>query len=183
MQGLPVLNKALRAAAIGFEPWQEYRLGVLATPWFMNLVLLPRDQAGFAGRVGQKRLVSLPAGQVEFIVGFEEALGWLLSCSLFSPVFEFHDQEAALETARAALTGVLDGAEQTGAEQTGTSKSQMWGIRPDRLPGQELEQKDENAPGGLARPVSRRNFLRGASSTKLSPSGLVAPGLGSKEIP
>ena len=43
MQGVPVQNPALRVQAVGFAPQAdpdggEWLLGVLVTPWFMNLV-------------------------------------------------------------------------------------------------------------------------------------------------
>ncbi|WP_059287489.1 [NiFe]-hydrogenase assembly chaperone HybE [Aquitalea magnusonii] len=47
MQGIPILNPALQVEAIGFQQWggPQGRLwaGVLLTPWFMNLLLLPID--------------------------------------------------------------------------------------------------------------------------------------------
>ena len=53
MQGLPFINAALAVEAVDFRPWNGHWLGVLITPWFMNLVLLPNDQAAWpALRVG-----------------------------------------------------------------------------------------------------------------------------------
>ena len=41
MAGLPMNNPALKVAAVGFQPWAEdYLLGVLITPWAINLVVL-----------------------------------------------------------------------------------------------------------------------------------------------
>ena len=45
MDGLPLLNKALRVQAVGFERWQGQWLGALVTPWFLNLVLVPGQAA------------------------------------------------------------------------------------------------------------------------------------------
>ena len=44
MQGVPLLNAALQVQAVGFAPLADepgVALGVLVTPWFMNLLRLP----------------------------------------------------------------------------------------------------------------------------------------------
>ncbi|HMT93973.1 [NiFe]-hydrogenase assembly chaperone HybE [uncultured Thiothrix sp.] len=104
MQCVPILNASLQVKAIGFKRWQEYRLGILLTPWFMNVVLLPELQDW---QVGSKQLIALPSGEYEFIVGHEIELGFYLSCSLFSPVLEFENQAAAEATAEIALLHLL----------------------------------------------------------------------------
>ncbi|MCU7849425.1 MAG: [NiFe]-hydrogenase assembly chaperone HybE [Candidatus Thiodiazotropha sp. (ex Lucinoma kastoroae)] len=43
MEGLPLLNKALRVEAVSFCEWNGLCLGVLITPWFMNLMLIPDE--------------------------------------------------------------------------------------------------------------------------------------------
>ena len=48
MQGLAFVNPALAVEAIGFAPWSGHWLGVLLTPWFMNLVLAPRESGALA---------------------------------------------------------------------------------------------------------------------------------------
>ncbi|WP_428547390.1 [NiFe]-hydrogenase assembly chaperone HybE [Profundibacter sp.] len=137
MQGVPVMNPALRVAALGFEPLGADRLGVLLTPWFMNLVILPGAAGEWA--TGDKLTRDLPAGRVEFIVTLDEELGPLVMCSLFSPVFEFADQEAALDAGRAALAEVLKAGKDEDVEN-------------------EAEEKDAGP-----RNVSRRAFLRGGA--------------------
>ena len=106
MQGIPILNPNLQVKALGFKRWQHYRLGILLTPWFMNVLLLP-EEAEQALQVGVKRTVALPSGEYEFIVGHETEIGFYLSCSLFSPVFEFENQAAAETTAEIALLNLL----------------------------------------------------------------------------
>src|SRR5512143_3606548 len=39
MQGLPFLNPALQVDAVDFAPWEAFWLGVMITPWFVNLTL------------------------------------------------------------------------------------------------------------------------------------------------
>lgn len=158
MEGVPILNAALSVAAFGFETWQDYHLGVLLTPWFMNLILVPQDQDAFlptAPSVGEKIQIALPAGHVEFIVGYEEGFGHSLSCSLFSPVFEFEDQAAAVETAEAALAEVLKPANDDEAED-----ADMRGIWAGRLPKPDPVEPDAPALN-VPKEVNRRDFLRG----------------------
>ncbi len=158
MEGVPILNAALSVAAFGFEPWQDYHLGVLLTPWFMNLILVPQEQDAFlptAPSVGEKIQIALPAGHVEFIVGYEEGFGHSLSCSLFSPVFEFEDQAAAVETAEAALAEVLKPANDDEAED-----ADMRGIWAGRLPKPDPVEPDAPALN-VPKEVNRRDFLRG----------------------
>jgi [NiFe] hydrogenase assembly HybE family chaperone len=125
MSGLPVCHPGLRVEAIGFAPWHgeghgdghtddhsdggtdlvepPCALGVLVTPWFMNLVCLPIVKAERPEAVGQvlpRRL----AGQVfDFIGAYEPALGSFSACSLFSPMHDFLDAAAARATALAVL--------------------------------------------------------------------------------
>jgi [NiFe] hydrogenase assembly HybE family chaperone len=104
MAGVPLLNSALRVEAVCFVNWRENWLGILITPWFMNLILLPRAGQAWPGLVtGQHVVHAFPSGEYDFIVGQEAALGPYQSCSLFSPMFEFPDQTHARATAQAAL--------------------------------------------------------------------------------
>ncbi len=121
MAGLPMVNERVRVAAFGFERVDNWHVGVMLTPWFMNLMLLPAEDAPAAhamiGAIGDTQRMTLPAGRVDCIVGGEEGIGRWLACSLFSPVFEFADHAAAAETARAALRALLtpEGSEPAGA--------------------------------------------------------------------
>jgi [NiFe] hydrogenase assembly HybE family chaperone len=117
MSDLPVFNSHLSVECVGFESpsaaeLEGYAMGVLVTPWCMNLMLLPvspTSRFGDDGRgalIGDKQLITMPSGVYEFISADNEALGRYLSCSLFSPMFEFSDQKHAVETAKAALEAV-----------------------------------------------------------------------------
>lgn len=109
MQGLPMLNPALHVRALGFRHWQGHWLGVLLTPWFMNLVLMPRRPELWPG-IGERetRHHVFPAGVFEFIGAHDAELGDYQACSLFSPMFEFADQAGAQATALAALEALFD---------------------------------------------------------------------------
>ncbi len=132
MADVPLLNDALRVQAVGFRDVDDANLGVLITPWFMNLMRMPAE-GDDVGSPGEKRFVDLPAGRFEFIAGEEADIGTYQMCSLFSPVFEFADQATAVATAEAVMAQVM-------------------------TPAAETEGSDDAA--GRAR-VSRRGLLRG----------------------
>ncbi len=112
MADVPILNPALQVRTVGFRPWQDHWLGVLITPWFMNLMLLPRLAERWPPSAeGESRPIVLPAGVFEFIGARDKELGPWLACSLFSPMFEFHDMAGAEATALAVLQGLFDGPE------------------------------------------------------------------------
>ncbi len=103
MVDVPILNSMLRVQAVDFQLFQQTWIGVLITPWFMNLLYLRDDN----NIVGSKTAHLFPAGQFEFIVSYEKELGFYQSCSLYSPMFDFAQQEIAVQTAQAALQELL----------------------------------------------------------------------------
>ena len=109
MRDMPMLNPALRVEAVGFRPWSDHWLGILVTPWFMNLVLMPRVAAKWPA-IGEResRHYVFPAGVFEFIGSRDAALGDYQACSLFSPMFEFANPQEAHDTAVAALGSLFD---------------------------------------------------------------------------
>jgi [NiFe] hydrogenase assembly HybE family chaperone len=146
MAGLPFVNEALRVELVGLRRWRGLWLGVLVTPWFMNLLLLPGDGAAEgeevparwpAVRTGDYAQFAFPAGVMSFLAGREGEVGEYLSCSLFSPVFEFAGHDVARQTAEACLTALFDPAAAGGGSPA--------------EPAQEAQTAS----------VSKRDFLRG----------------------
>jgi len=117
MQGIPLLNPKIQVQAVGFEAVQPAAaldaaasdsapaaaVGVLITPWFMNLVWLPLQALDQSGGVGCKMPRYVGPECFEFIGAHESGFGSYASCSLFSPVFEFYNQQAVLDTAKVVL--------------------------------------------------------------------------------
>jgi [NiFe] hydrogenase assembly HybE family chaperone len=108
LDGVPVCNPRLQVAAVGFEPLpgSDGSLGVLLTPWFMNLLWLPDPvcAAAPALAVGQLRRRVVGPETFDFIGAHEPGFGAFESCSLFSPMFEFDSQASARATAEAVLS-------------------------------------------------------------------------------
>ena len=147
MAGLGFVEPALRVEAVRFAPWQAHWLGVLVTPWFMNLMLAPRDARRWQPlRLGAKRRFEFPAGDYEFIGAHDPACGEFPMCSLFSPVCEFADHAQAVEVAQLALAALFDPGN---AEDAPAAEA-----LPAEPAGPTLGER-------LAEPLSRRALLRG----------------------
>jgi [NiFe] hydrogenase assembly HybE family chaperone len=108
MAGVPLLHPRLAVQAVGFEPEPGdtgLALGVLITPWFMNLMRLPftAEAAQALPAPGEHAAITLAGHSLEFIGAHEDRVGRYALCSLFSPMAEFADQAAAVATAREVL--------------------------------------------------------------------------------
>jgi [NiFe] hydrogenase assembly HybE family chaperone len=129
MAGLPLCHPGLQVEALGFEPLRQadavasgllcaddlqarglwlppLAIGVLVTPWCMNLVSLPIEREDTPQRVGRNHRLVLGGHVLSFIGAHEPALGSFGACSLFSPMQDFADALAARETALAVLDGL-----------------------------------------------------------------------------
>ncbi len=105
MAGLPLNNPALRVQAVGFRLQDDgYLVGVLITPWAINLVMLATTPSRELYLAPDKRHTwDFPSGSYEFMGGEEPECGAYQFCSLFSPAFEFCDHASAVETAIAIM--------------------------------------------------------------------------------
>lgn len=131
MAGLPLNNPALAVEACGFRLWNGLWLGVLVTPWAINLMLLPGGNPAFR-RLGpdRRQAWAFPSGEYAFHGAEEEQLGPYQTCSLFSPAFEFAGQDAARAAAAAALAALLAPPETQGARPL-SRRAFLRGLRPD----------------------------------------------------
>ncbi|MCL4186805.1 MAG: [NiFe]-hydrogenase assembly chaperone HybE [Rhodobacteraceae bacterium] len=109
MRDLPLYNPALAVEAWGFRPLAAEGLaGVLISPWFMNLVLLPLVAEPIEpARWGQARRVELPAGEQTFRYAGDTGLGAIWTASLHSPMEVFRSQAQARAEARLRLQSAL----------------------------------------------------------------------------
>lgn len=103
MADLPICNAALSVEAVGFERTpQGHWAGVMITPWAINLLCLPGQEAGWPALAAcSKHYWRFASGDYEFTVAEEGRIGNYHLCSLFSPAFEFPSQEQARLTALA----------------------------------------------------------------------------------
>lgn len=103
MAGVPICHPGLRVQAIDFQASDGGVVGILVTPWFMNLLWLPLDPEDGALPVGASQVRSIGAARFPFIGAHEESCGRYEACSLFSPMADFEDHAAAEATARSVL--------------------------------------------------------------------------------
>lgn len=103
MAGLPLCNPRLAVATVGFVPWEDASVGVLVTPWSINLVALSADPQALRLAVDTRQRWRFPSGEYDLMGGEEVECGAFQFCSLFSPVLEFSDQAAAEAVARAVM--------------------------------------------------------------------------------
>ena len=108
MRDLPIVNDALRVEAVGFRELAEHQFGVLITPWFINLVLLPGTDRWEDRAQGSVCKIELPGGKVDFTVAHDEMLGTSLSAALFGTVQDFPDQALARDIASESLRLLFD---------------------------------------------------------------------------
>ena len=74
----------------------------------MNLLLLPEPESTWQTQApGSKFSRTFPYGVFEFTMANEAQFGVYAVCSLFSPMFQFEGQAAAVAAAKAALQGLL----------------------------------------------------------------------------
>jgi [NiFe] hydrogenase assembly HybE family chaperone len=106
MRDLPIYNDVLAVEAIGFAAADDAISGILITPWFMNLMLLPSDGSLATRALGSTFSHAFPIGAFDFTVGDLDGLGRIAGCSLFSPMFEFADMAAARANAEAAIAEI-----------------------------------------------------------------------------
>ena len=136
------VNPLLSCASIGFTRCQGDWLGVVITPWFMDLVLLPGG-GNLWGDIpaGQRRYVELPHGTVAFTAAEDTCLGAYQHASLVATVASLPDMAAAVALANQVMLGICGDAIRDAAPPT---------ARPDAGAG---------SPEGPGVP-SRRGFLR-----------------------
>lgn len=106
MMGMSLVNPALAVEAIGFRRVAAASVGVVITPWAMNLLRFPDNDVLTEGSRGSR---PLPVGMVDFVGAQEEDLGAFESASLFSPMFEFSEQAVARAVAFEVMRNVLGG--------------------------------------------------------------------------
>ena len=107
MRDLPIFNDKLGVEAVGFRRFNGAIVGIMVTPWFMNVIASLDEEAFPAREPGSTLQISFPAGEIELAVSDVAAAGRIASCSLFSPMFQFDDMPVACATAAAALEALM----------------------------------------------------------------------------
>ena len=108
MHDMPFVNPALSVAVIGFVREQGDWLGVVVTPWFINLFLFSGG-GDLWGDIpaGERRYLSLPSGNLQFIADDDPDLGPYQYCPLIAPVSSVPDMATARQAAIDAMATVM----------------------------------------------------------------------------
>jgi [NiFe] hydrogenase assembly HybE family chaperone len=104
----PPVNATLSCRALGFARYRGDWLGVVITPWFVDLYLLPGG-GELWGDIpsGQRRYVELPRGTVPFTAADNPQIGPYQYSPLISPVSVLPDMTAAIKLANDVLSGIF----------------------------------------------------------------------------
>ena len=148
--GIPFSNPRLTVDGVGFRDFEGQQVGVLITPWCMNLVVLedeefcaaesadPSDQEPADAFAEEKRSFRFPGGEYEFVRAILENIPRHHALALFTSVEAFPDMPTARAVAEETLRRLLAPA-------------------ADDAPGDRSEAGEDAL---AARPVSRRTLLR-----------------------
>jgi [NiFe] hydrogenase assembly HybE family chaperone len=108
MRDLPFYNDRLDVEAVGFRDWESHRLGILITPWFINLVLLPGTADDWSAlRQGDQSDWHLPAETIRFTASCPDDGDVYLTAPVFTNVIGVPDHEAAKAIAQQVLESLL----------------------------------------------------------------------------
>ena len=111
LKGMPIYNPTLAVEAVGFRSIQGREAGVMVTPWFMNLTVLPSaEDLKVWTRNGTVRL-AFPSGAYDFLVSELPDFGLIATCPLFSQMADFTDHEAAQVAALSAAEALFQAEE------------------------------------------------------------------------
>lgn len=157
MQDIPLLNPALQVQTIGFQPYQDRTIGILITPWMMNLMLLPAEDEDWSDlQLGDKLHHRFPANEFRFMVNQIDGIGICQTHSLHSPMHEFMNQEHAVAAAEGFMQTLMVEVENP---DTDPHDEELLGRI---LRGEETNDTVDEAPSEVGeRCLSRRELLRG----------------------
>lgn len=107
VKGMPIYNPTVAVEAVGFREDNGRHVGVVVTPWFMNVTAIPSPDDLAVWVADGKARLTFPSGSYDFTVYDMPEYGLIAYCSLFSTMTEFTDHEAAQLAAQAAADGLF----------------------------------------------------------------------------
>ena len=108
MQGIPILNPAIEVQALGFQELEGRVLGIIITPWLMNVVILPKEDEDWSHmKLGDKRPHEFASRTYKFMLNEIDGIGLCQTRSLYSPMREFRCHQQAVAAAQAFLDGLM----------------------------------------------------------------------------
>ena len=160
MQGINILNHELHVEAVEFQEWQGRTLGMVITPWFVNLIMLPNAEDDWHLQdLGQKQTYLFPSKDLEMMVNEIDNFGFVRSYSLYSPCKDLPNQESARIAAAMFLRDLLD--ETKRVEPTYSEEQIARYLEKEDMIHQEELKKQFSEPIKVKEEVNRRDLLRG----------------------
>ncbi len=97
MQGIPILNPRINVQALGFQYYRDRIVGIVITPWLMNVIILPAEGEDWSDRdPGRKEMLAFPLKTCLFLQNEIDGIGYCQTHSLYSPMNEFANHEHAV---------------------------------------------------------------------------------------
>ncbi|WP_226552832.1 [NiFe]-hydrogenase assembly chaperone HybE [Celeribacter naphthalenivorans] len=175
MRDVPIVNKVLHVQDVGFMEYEGRPLGVLISPWFMNLVLLPADGEDWEGlKAGEKEVLSFPSGDYEFIHNTREQTGGYKACSLFSPMGDFKTQAQAVDVGNAVMVALFQEEHRAETDRSADIRA----AREEELAAAEAAEREaaerENRAEVRSEAPTRRQILTAGLSKTPEPQDVIA---------
>jgi len=160
MQGINILNHELEVEAVEFQHFDGRLLGMVITPWFVNLVMLPKDGDNWDQlNLGQKEKYAFPSQDLEMMVNEIDGFGYCRTYSLYSPCKDLPNQESARIAAAMFLRNLLD--ETKRVDPTYSEEQIARYLEKEDMVHQEELKKKFSEPIEIKKEVNRRDLLRG----------------------
>ncbi|NVK18405.1 MAG: [NiFe]-hydrogenase assembly chaperone HybE [Methylocystaceae bacterium] len=160
MQGINILNHELEVEAVEFQHWDGRMLGMIITPWFVNLVMLPKNGDNWDQlALGQKEKIAFPSKDLDMMVNDIDGFGYCRTYSLYSPCKDLPNQESARIAAAMFLRDLLD--ETKRVEPTYSEEQIARYLEKEDMIHQEELKKQFSEPLQMKEEVNRRDLLRG----------------------
>ncbi len=148
MSSLPIYHPKVRVQAVDFSPWKYFWLGIMVTPWSINLILFPGDRSHWKSvPKGKKLHYKFSAGIFDFISVHDQSLGEYQMCSMLSPLSEITDHEMAILVAKSILNELT---KPEAEEEIGTP------FKPTQINEEKISERIEK---NLNQKINRRNFF------------------------
>ncbi len=117
MQGIPILNNNLQVQTLGFQQFEGRIMGIVITPWLMNLIILPNEEDDWSNlELGKKMSIKFPSISCKFMVNDIDGIGKCKTHSLYSPMHEFNSQDHVAKVAQDFLDDLTVAREPTAEE-------------------------------------------------------------------
>jgi len=160
MEGIQILNNDLVVEAVEFQQWDNRVVGMMVTPWFINLIMLPKEEENWEKEeLGAREKFNFPQKECLMTINDTQGFGYCKTFSLYSPVNDFPNPESARIAAAIFLRDLLD--ESKREEPTYSEEQIQRYLNKEDMQHQEELKKQRSQPIEMKKEVNRRDLLRG----------------------